>query len=135
MKLLKFGMVVVALSAGIFAFGEEAHKHSPNRVAGMWRPVTIKGTLHGVVSQPFGPHPDGLLMFDENLHFVECIVDPDTPRFAVPDRQNGKPDEIRAAFLGSLGLFGTYSVNNKGEFTGNHVDGSHLPKLERQHSR
>lgn len=128
MKFLNCGMIVVAVAVAVHAYGQKGPKQQPaNRVVGMWRPVTIKGTLHGVASQPFGPHPDGLLVFDDNLHFVECIVNPDLPRFAAPDRQNGKPDEIRTAFMGSLSLFGTYSVNSKGEFTGNHVDGATFP--------
>lgn len=130
MRILKCGMImaVVAVAAALPGFGQRTPQpQRANRVTGMWRPITITGTLHGVTSQPFGPHPDGLLEFAENLHFVECITNPDVPAFAAPDRQNGTPQEIRAAFLGSLSLFGTYTVNSKGEFTGNHVDGATTP--------
>lgn len=131
MSFLKYGMIGAAVIAAVVVLpglGQGARQtRKVNRVAGMWRPVTIKGTLHGVTSEPFGAHPEGLLVFAENLHFVECIVNPDLPLFAVPDRQEGTPQEIRTAFLGSLSLFGTYTVNSKGEFTGNHVDGATFP--------
>lgn len=128
MRMLKCGMTLVAAAVALPSFGQnEPQRQRTNRVAGMWRPLSLKSTLNGVTSQPFGPHPDGLLEFNENLHYVECIVNPDVPAFAASDPQNATATEIRTAFLGSLSLFGTYTINSKGEFTGNYVDGATIP--------
>jgi hypothetical protein len=77
--------------------------------------------------ESFGPHPDRLLVFADNMHFVERLTDPGVPKFASDDRQAGTAEEIKAAFMGTLGLFGTYTVDDEGEFTGNHVEGSSFP--------
>jgi hypothetical protein len=130
MRMLKCGMMMTLVAAAVAlpSFGQnEPQRQRTNRVAGMWRPLSLKSTLNGVTSQPFGPHPDGLLEFNENLHYVECIVNPDVPAFAASDPQNATATEIRTAFLGSLSLFGTYTINSKGEFTGNYVDGATIP--------
>jgi len=98
-----------------------------NKVAGAWKPITINATINGKTIEPFGPRPEGLLVFAENMHFVECLTDPGVPKFASDDRQAGTAEEIKAAFMGTLGLFGTYTVDDEGEFTGNHVEGSTFP--------
>lgn len=98
-----------------------------NKVVGMWKPVSIEADLNGKKIAPFGPHPDGLLVFAENLHFVEVLQDPDVPKFASNDRLNGTAEENKAAVAGNLGLYGTYTVDSNGNFTGNQVDGSTFP--------
>lgn len=98
-----------------------------NKVVGMWKPVSIEADLNGEKTAPFGPHPSGLLVFAENLHFVEVIQNPDVPQFASSDRLNGTAEENKAAVAGNLGLYGTYTVDSDGNFTGNYVDGSTFP--------
>ncbi len=62
-------MAVVAAAMALPSFGQtELQMQRPNRVAVMWRPLSLKSTLNGVTSQPFVPHPDGLLEFNESLH-------------------------------------------------------------------
>lgn len=125
----------VALVAGVIATAvtltAEASKsrssQRPNKVAGMWKPVSVQATKNGKTVEPYGPTPDGLLTFGENLHFVEVIVNPAVPRFAASTRQQATGDEAKAAISGSLGLFGTYSVDEQGIFTGNTVSGSTFP--------
>lgn len=98
-----------------------------NKVVGMWKPRSIQANHNGQTSTPFGPRPDGLLVFAENLHFVEVINNPEVPKFAAGGRQDGTAEENKAAVAGSLGLYGTYTVDADGNFTGNHVDGATFP--------
>lgn len=98
-----------------------------NKVVGAWRPLSIEVRQNGQTSTPFGPRPGGLLVFAENLHFVEVMNDPDVPPFASGAQGGGTAEENRAAVAGSLGLYGTYTVDADGNFTGNHVDGSTFP--------
>ena len=98
-----------------------------NRVLGMWRPETITATAGGKTMEPFGAKPIGLLCFHESLHFVELMSDPRVPRFAGNSREAGTPDEDKAAVIGNLALFGTYTIDDEGNFTGNLVQGCTFP--------
>ena len=98
-----------------------------NKVVGMWRPRTIQATVGGKTVEPFGPAPAGLLCFHENLHFVELLSDPGVPKFASGARESGTAEENKAAVTGSLALFGTYTVDGEGNFTGNTVEGCTFP--------
>ena len=98
-----------------------------NKVAGMWRLRFAQATVGGQISEPFGPHPNGILVFAENLRFVEVLTNPGNPPFASPNRQDATADEARAAIKGSLGLYGTYTLDSEGNFSGNHVEGSTFP--------
>ena len=81
-----------------------------NRVLGMWRPETITATVGGKTMEPFGRKPTGLLCFHESLHFVELMS-----------------EENKAAVIGNLALFGTYTVDGEGNFTETIVQGCTFP--------
>lgn len=98
-----------------------------NRVLGMWRPETITAMMGGKRMEPFGPKPTGLLRFHESLHFVELMSDPRVPRFEGNVREAGTAEEDKAAVIGNLALFGTYTVDQEGNFTGNLVQGCKFP--------
>ena len=98
-----------------------------NLVLGMWRPEAITGMVGGKTMEPFGPKPTGLLCFHESLHFVELLSDPNVPRFASDAREAGSAEEDKAAVIGNLALFGTYTVDGEGNFTGNLVQGCTFP--------
>lgn len=98
-----------------------------NKVVGMWRPKTIQATVNGTTVEPFGPTPAGLLCFHESLHFVELLSDPNVPAFAKGVREAGTAEEDKAAVIGNLALFGTYTVDENGNFTGNTVQGCNFP--------
>ena len=98
-----------------------------NNVAGMWRPNRITATIDGKMVEPFGPKPTGLLCFHESMYFVELMSDPNVPRFASGARESGTAEEDKAAMIGNLALFGTYTVDDRGNFTGNTVEGCTFP--------
>ncbi len=129
---LKFFLVIGSLAFLVASASSQNNKGavSMNKVAGMWKPVSIEANLQGKKIAPFGPNPNGLLVFGENLHFVEVIQNPDVPKFASNDRLNGTAEENKAAVVGNLGLYGTYTVDSDGNFTGNHVDGSTFPNWQ-----
>lgn len=98
-----------------------------NNVAGLWRPETIHATLDGKTMEPFGPSPTGLLCFHESMHFVELLSDPGVPKFSSGEREKGTAEENSAAVIGSLALFGTYSVDQDGNLNGDVVEGCSYP--------
>lgn len=75
----------------------------------------------------YGTRPNGLLSFTSDMHFIEVLTDADVPRFASGVRGQGTDAENRIAMAKSIGFFGTYTVDENGEFSGNRVDGSTFP--------
>ena len=98
-----------------------------NRVAGTWTLVSAKADPRGANQNLFGSKPSGQLIFTEDLHFAVVINKADVPAFATGDRTKGTDAENRAAMAGALALYGTYYVDAKGGFAGEHVVGSTFP--------
>jgi len=100
---------------------------APNRILGTWRPVSVRYDPDGATIEPFGPRPGGLLTFSENGTFVEVLHNPDLPRFAAETRDKGTAEENAAAIAGALGIYGTYTVDDNGDFASEVVQGSTFP--------
>nr|WP_288453438.1 lipocalin-like domain-containing protein [uncultured Pseudomonas sp.] len=98
-----------------------------NKVAGTWNLIAAKVENDGVISHPYGPEPKGRLVFTPDLYFVEFLHDPRIPRFQSNQRGGGTDAENRAVMAGSLALYGRYSVDDQGNFSGNTVEGSSFP--------
>jgi hypothetical protein len=75
----------------------------------------------------YGENPKGLLVFTPDMHFVEVLTDADLPRFASDARGEGTDAENRMVMARSIGFFGSYTVDGKGEFSGNSVEGATFP--------
>ena len=80
-------------------------------LVGTWTLVSETAHQGDKTTQPLGPNPQGLMMFDGAGHFMMIIARPDIPKFAVNKRDAGTPEEKKAVLAGMLGFFGTYSVN------------------------
>ena len=104
-----------------------AETRPPNQIVGTWHVVTAQVDPDGRNQPAYGDRPRGLLVFTEDLHFVEVLTDSTIPAFASNVRGQGTPEENRAAMAGSIGFFGTYTVDKDGAFSGNRVDGSTFP--------
>ncbi|MFF2323986.1 lipocalin-like domain-containing protein [Agrobacterium sp. NPDC058088] len=98
-----------------------------NRVVGTWRMMSATIDPEGKNIAAYGDKPTGLLVFTPDMHFVEVLTDADVPRFASNARGEGTDDENRLAMSRSIGFFGTYTVDEKGEFSGNRVEGATFP--------
>lgn len=98
-----------------------------SRITGVWRLRSAEQELAGTTVDWFGPHPDGLLIATEDLHFTEAITRTDLPLVVSGDRLAATPEENRALAQGTLASYGTYRVDDRGEFVGQHVEGSTFP--------
>lgn len=105
----------------------QASAQALNQVAGTWRVVSATVEVNGKTSFPYGPNPEGRLVFTSDLHFVEFIRDPRIPRFASNERGGGTDEENRGVMAGTLALYGRYTVDQEGQFSGNTVEGSSFP--------
>lgn len=117
----------VLMAAAALPIAAQASAQSLNRVAGTWRIIAATVEVNGKTSLPYGPHPEGKLVFTSDLHFVEFIRDPRIPRFRSNERGGGTDEENRAVMAGTLALYGRYTVDADGKFSGNTVEGSSFP--------
>ena len=121
------GRVVFAIVIGASIVNAKTRPDSPNKILGTWRMVTAQIDPDGRNQPAYGTRPAGLLSFTPDMHFVEVLTDADIARFASDARGQGTDAENRAAMAGSIGFFGTYSVDATGEFDGNRVEGATFP--------
>jgi hypothetical protein len=94
----------LALPAGE-AFGQQ--KTLKEQLVGPWTVVSVTLDDGGNKSEPFGPNPLGVFLFDANGHFATQITRPGRPKFASNNRMAGTPDENKAAVQGTITNFGT----------------------------
>src|SRR5471032_896849 len=100
-----------------------------NKVMGCWTLVSGYLDNHGTHIPILGPHPAGMLVFTENLHFIVIVHNPDIPNIASGDRATATPEEYKTAVTNSLGVYGTYTVDENGEFRSE----EHTSELQSHH--
>lgn len=103
-------LVAMCLGATI-AMSAPAVASSKNLVVGTWLMVSAKADPDGENRDLFSSNPSGLLIFTEDLHFSDVLVNPEVPSFASSDRAMGTATENKAVVAGDLALYGTYTVD------------------------
>ena len=119
--------LLMTCSLAAMAGEPEMPRDKANQVAGTWRMVSATLEADGRIERPYGTNPQGMLVFTQDMHFVEVLTDGDMPRFQSNARGGGSDEENRRAMASSIGFFGTYSVDEQGLFTGNRVEGATFP--------
>ena len=83
-----------------------------NKIIGTWMLVSVESiNPDGSKIQPFGPAPVGRVVFDSTGHFTFLSMTTTLPKFTGNNRTTDTSKENRAIVTGSLGLLGTYYVN------------------------
>jgi hypothetical protein len=95
-----------------------------NNVTGTWHLISAYMDNHGTRIDVLGAHPGGMLIFTDDLQFMVVINNPDIPKFVSGDRLKGTPEEYKAAVVNNLGVYGTYTIDENGDFLEEHVLGS-----------
>ncbi len=95
-----------------------------NNVVGCWNLISAYMDNHGKRLDILGSHPSGMLILTEDLHFMVIVNNPDIPKFASGDRSKGTPEEYKTAVTNSLGVYGTYTIDENGDFLEERVLGS-----------
>jgi hypothetical protein len=95
---------------------------------GTWKLVSFEfRTSTGRVFYPYSQDAFGILMYDAHGNMNGQIMRPDRPAFASGDLMRGTPEEIKAAFEGFVGYFGTYEVHEEEGAVIHHVTDSVFP--------
>ncbi len=109
---------VVMLFSASGACAQQKAASTAKQLIGHWTLVSVKTEQDGKTTEPYGPNPKGLFIFDRSGRYVVLQFRPDLPKFASNRRDKGTPEENKAIVLGSACHFGTYTVNeNEGSFS------------------
>ncbi len=106
---------------------EKKEKAKPGGVVGTWMLVSETAHQGDKTTQPLGPNPLGMMMFDRGGRFMMFIARPGLPKFAAGKRDAGTPEENHAVLAGELAFFGTYSVNEADQVLILHPEASTFP--------
>jgi hypothetical protein len=119
--------IALVLVAAHLIMARPAEAEPLNKVLGTWRMVSAQIDPDGQNLPAYGPAPNSLLVFTADMHVVEVMTDSTVPKFASNARSHGTAEENQAAMAGSIGWFGTYTVDENGELSGDRVEGSTFP--------
>lgn len=104
-----------------------------NKIAGTWELISAELHLNKDAFPLFGNNPSGSLVFTNNMRFNVIINDRDVPKFNNDDRSKGTYEELVAATQGALALYGTYTVDESGDFASQQIIGSTFPNWNGLH--
>ena len=125
-------MVCLAFAVLFSSAGASSAQETSLRaqLIGTWRYVSITDThKDGSRVQSFGPHPSGIAIFQPNGLYAIVVSRSDLPKFASSSRLHGTPAENTVAERGSLGHFGTYTVNEADRTFTTHILGATFPNM------
>ncbi len=97
-------------------------------LTGTWRLVRYENTMpDGKVVMPFGTNPKGYFTYDPTGHLsIHIMRTPPTPPFAAGDMK-GTDAEVRNAYDGYAGYFGTWRINDDATAVIHIVEGALRP--------
>ena len=99
---------------GLTLMPDNATAQTAKDLVGTWKTVTTIAIMpDGRRTEPYGPNPNNIMVFDANGRFVVVNARADLPKFASNNRAQGTADENKAIVQGSIAYFGTYSVVDK----------------------
>jgi Lipocalin-like domain len=129
MKIIFSIVILVSLAFKTTDSHDKIENMKKNKVAGNWKLISAYMDNHGTRIDVLGSHPGGMLIFTEDLHFIVVLNNPDIPKFVPGDRSNGTPEEYKTAVVNSLGVYGTYTIDENGDFLEEQVLGSTFPNM------
>jgi hypothetical protein len=123
---------LIALITGT-TVGQPA-KSDKERFIGTWTLVSLTSGEGADQTLPYGPNPKGTMMADANGRFSITVVRSDLPKFATNNRMTGTPEENKAIVQGSIGYFGTYSIDEATHVLTVNIEGSTFPNFTGGHA-
>lgn len=95
-----------------------------SQLVGVWRLVSYRDEQHGhEASFPFGPKPEGFLIYTADGFVSAQLMKPGRPSFQSHDWHGGTPDEYRRAGSGYLAYCGVYEVDEENKTV------THIPSV------
>ena len=100
-----------------------------DKFIGAWRLVSAEFRAEdGTVAQsPYGPEPQGLLMYDAHGSMAAQLAQKGRAPFAIADRMAGTAEEIKGAFESYQAYYGRYRIDEREHVVTHTVTQSLLP--------
>jgi hypothetical protein len=117
-------VLLISVAGKTTDLSDKTKSMKKNNGVGCWNLISAYMDNHGKRLDILGSHPGGMVIFTEDLHFIVVINNADIPKFVSGDRSNGTPEEYKTAVTNSLGVYGTYTIDENGDFLEEHVLGS-----------
>jgi len=98
---------------------------------GTWTLVSVANVLpDGTHVEPYGPNPQGILMFDAEGRYSLQIFRSGRARFASGDKSRGTAEEYKATVEGTNSHFGKYSIDEAGHVITFRIEHASFPNWE-----
>ncbi|MGA8029635.1 MAG: lipocalin-like domain-containing protein [Bryobacteraceae bacterium] len=95
---------------------------------GSWKLISYELTLtSGSTLKPFGDHPVGLILYQNDGHMSAQLMLPAPIPFASSDSLQATKDEAERAWRNYAGYWGTFSVDTNNRIITHHVEGGWFP--------
>ena len=124
MKELKRNLlgVTVIFLCSILTSTSSIGAEKENPFVGTWKLISFETRRSdGAVMYPFGKDLQGLIMYDTKGYWSCHIMGKNRPAFTSGQMAKGTPEEIKAAFEGSLCYWGTYDIDEKEKILKLHI--------------
>jgi Lipocalin-like domain len=127
--ILRLSAITALAVALLPSNGISQQKSLKDQLVGTWTFISSTTKLPDG-SLVWGSNPKGLVIFTENGRYSSHVVRSDRPKFASNSRAKGTPEENKAAVLGGIASFGTYTVDEANKTFTIRFEGSSYPNLE-----
>jgi hypothetical protein len=107
-------------------------KSLKEQLVGTWMLASCNSTSANGAKQPYcaDPNPNGIFILDASGRYAQVIAARGRPKFTTPNRSEAKAEEFKAAALGLVANFGTWSVNEADKTLAVHYEGALFPNIE-----
>jgi Lipocalin-like domain len=124
-----FATVLVGSGLVLGSSALAQQKSVKDQLVGSW--IFVSSTTKAEDGSPFwGANPKGLVIFTANGRYSTHLMRSDRPKFSANSRTKGTPEENKAAVLGNISSFGTYTVDEDKKTFTIRFEGSTYPNLE-----
>lgn len=101
-----------------------------DKLVGTWMLVSSTSIRpDGARIDQYGPDPKGIVIYTSDGHFALLNTRADLPKLATNDRAGATAEEAQAIVRGSLGYYGTYSINEADKTITAKIEGSTFTNL------
>ena len=129
-RLTELSVVTLLTLVSLPGAGFAQQKSLKEQLIGTWTYVSsINSSKEGVKSDRWGPAAKGLIIFAANGQYSFMISRSDIPKFAVNNVNQGTATENKAAVIGIISHFGTWSVDETTRTITTNVEASSFPNL------
>lgn len=125
-SLLSILLIPFWLWGSVTTAGGQTHLE---KIVGAWKLIAVEGVRPNgeVVYDWMGRNPIGLIIYDSRGNVSFQVMRDPRPMMVSHDLRKTTPEELKDAVAGYYAYFGTYEVDEKGEFVIHHIQGSLRP--------